>query len=158
MHKYKIEVLNDENNTTHVFEIASPIKIDSRVLQIVGLWLDDGASKEIVESELALSQSFVSVTPSHQQDWVDTMLGVEEKEAPPEDVYYSKEEALKIVEEHIVVHDQYRVITKEDCLKLLGSYRFEILAKDRMRSGGPTPDTFYYWNVVDYLCNKGLVV
>ena len=62
-----------------------------------------------------------------------------------------REEARAIVLPYIQKHEQYSIITAADALKLLGEERYKRLANDKVRQLGPIKDTFYYWNVIDYI-------
>jgi hypothetical protein len=71
----------------------------------------------------------------------------------------AREEAEDMIQEHIIkVYKPYflqaiKAVKIYVAQKLLGS-RFQMLIDDPLRSKGPTPDTIYPWNIVDYLSNK----
>ena len=45
----------------------------------------------------------------------------------------------------------YQAVDKLDALRLLGEERLAELLADKIRCLGPTKDTIYPWNVIDYL-------
>lgn len=63
-------------------------------------------------------------------------------------------EAQKIVDTYVFKVEQYRAVSHMDALKLLGENRFGRLMDDAIRGVGPTKDTIYPWNVVDYMLYK----
>lgn len=62
-----------------------------------------------------------------------------------------RKEALDIVKPFIVKHNQYTVVSRMDTKSLIGSDKYDILLKDKIRNLGPSSDSIYYWNVVDYV-------
>lgn len=74
MYRYRLEVLQDDGSDTRVFEIISPKMVDSRLLQLCGLVLDDGCSPELIRYEVATAQSYVYTDGTHKDKWVDSAL------------------------------------------------------------------------------------
>lgn len=60
--------------------------------------------------------------------------------------------AEQIVREHILP-GIFSSVSREFAQYVLGS-RYKRLLLDPIRNQGPTPDTLYPWNVVDYLCKE----
>ena len=50
----------------------------------------------------------------------------------------------------------YAAVKMEDARDLLGADDFMRMCKDPIRNLGPNTETFYPWNVVDYLSGYGL--
>jgi len=63
----------------------------------------------------------------------------------------SREAASLIVAPHVFMVNQYKAVSAADALFLLGEDRFARLRKSAIRGKGPIPDTFYPWNVIDFL-------
>jgi hypothetical protein len=66
----------------------------------------------------------------------------------------TREQAQKIVDEHIFYVGDCKAVSFESCRVLLGADRFLMLLGDPIRNKGPQAQTVYPWNVVDYLCNE----
>ena len=62
-----------------------------------------------------------------------------------------REYAQRLVDAVTDRRSQYAAVTRDDALDLLGGDRMDILLTDKVRNLGPTADTLYPWNVVDYL-------
>lgn len=71
----------------------------------------------------------------------------------PESCDMTREEATAIVAKHEFRIDQYRAVSHASCVELLGE-TFAVLLRDPIRKLGPTKDTVYPWNVIDYLVLK----
>lgn len=74
--KYTLKVLAAEGNDTKTFSVHSPIEIDERVLQLVGLILDGGCNPDVIRSEVPTAEAYVFVesgNPPHES-WVDKAL------------------------------------------------------------------------------------
>lgn len=76
MYTYKITALNDENRQETCFVIVAPKPIDERLLQVVGLVLDEGLSPKHTAENLVTAQCFVSVTGEKfsRAKWIDDAL------------------------------------------------------------------------------------
>jgi len=58
----------------------------------------------------------------------------------------------QILVNHVTIPiSQYKAVESADCWDLLGTEVTLRIATDAIRKAGPTRDTFYPWNVVDYL-------
>jgi hypothetical protein len=72
-------------------------------------------------------------------------------------VSVKREEAQKIVDgvtfnvEQPAPYPPCKAVSVRDARRLIGDKHFDRLAADRIRGRGPLPETFYPWNVVDYL-------
>ena len=62
-----------------------------------------------------------------------------------------REEAERQLAPYVRSIAQYSCVTKCDAQKLLGDKTFAVLLADKIRGVGPTEDTIYSWNVVDFL-------
>jgi hypothetical protein len=60
-------------------------------------------------------------------------------------------EAEAVVATHIVMVEQYQAVPRSVAEELLGVERYGRLLRDKVRNLGPTADTVYPWNVVDYI-------
>ena len=63
----------------------------------------------------------------------------------------NREEAQVKVDAVTYLIDQYKAVSTEDVLILIGAERLEQMQHDPIRKLGPTAETFYPWNVVDYI-------
>lgn len=66
----------------------------------------------------------------------------------------SKEEAASLVEPLIFNVDQFKAVTHENCIKVLGDARFAMLLSDSLRNTGPINGTIYPWHLIDWLINE----
>lgn len=72
---YRLNVLCDADLTVSEFVVKSPRKLDRRVLQLVGLLLDDGAQPEFIRRELSVAESYVAVIgETVVEEWIDKVL------------------------------------------------------------------------------------
>jgi len=62
-----------------------------------------------------------------------------------------RKDAQKIVDEVTIKVNQFKAVSLEDCLRLLETQKFLLLRQDPIRRAGPSKETVYPWNVVDYL-------
>jgi len=62
--------------------------------------------------------------------------------------------AEQLVKSKLETTSKYSCVSYTNCTFLLGRLRFEALLADPIRKHGPTKDTVYSWNVVDYLCRE----
>jgi hypothetical protein len=63
----------------------------------------------------------------------------------------TREDAHRMVDPvTILIAETYQAVSMEDAAELLGD-RLAMLLDDPVRKHGPTPDTIYPWNIVDYL-------
>jgi len=62
-----------------------------------------------------------------------------------------RNEAELAVSEVEIKVNQFRAVTDQSARDLLGE-KYEWMTGDPIRRLGPTDDTFYPWNVVDYMC------
>lgn len=65
----------------------------------------------------------------------------------------TREQATECVSRHEFRIDQYRAVPRSLAKKLLG-LRYELLLIDPIRNIGPTKETVYPWNVIDYLSEQ----
>ncbi len=65
----------------------------------------------------------------------------------------SREQAAAIVRGHTFQHGEYQAVSFYSCHQILGD-RFDLLRADPVRGKGPTPDTIYPWNVIDYMIHE----
>jgi hypothetical protein len=63
----------------------------------------------------------------------------------------SRDEATVVVHQLIVTIDGYAGVPLAEAEKVLGEARYAAMMADKIRSKGPTTETVYPWNVVDYL-------
>lgn len=70
------------------------------------------------------------------------------------DLLQLRKQAEQLVKDKQEVNNRYSCVSYTNCTFLLGRLRFEALLADPIRRYGPTPDTVYSWNVVDYLCKE----
>ncbi len=62
----------------------------------------------------------------------------------------TRDQAAEIVSCHTFMHEQYKAVSFYSCHQLLGD-RFDLLLKDQVRNKGPTAESIYPWNVIDYM-------
>jgi len=68
-----------------------------------------------------------------------------------------RREAEAVAAPYVFLHNGcYAAVLHAHCRELLGS-RFDLLLQDPVRKQGPTPDSVYQWNLVDYLADDNLV-
>lgn len=65
----------------------------------------------------------------------------------------NREQAAVIVEGHTFMHNQYKAVSFYSCRQILGD-RLDLLLADPIRGKGPTVDTIYPWNVIDYMVHE----
>lgn len=65
----------------------------------------------------------------------------------------NREQAAVIVGGHTFMHKQYKAVTFYSCKQILGD-RFDLLLADPIRRLGPTAESIYPWNVVDYMIHE----
>lgn len=63
----------------------------------------------------------------------------------------TREEAKAAVEPHVYSESGYSAVTRPDAWVLLGEHRYRLLSDNAIKGRGPTPGTFYPWNVIDAL-------
>lgn len=63
----------------------------------------------------------------------------------------TRAEAELHVQSYVFQIAQYQAVTAEDARRLLGDERFERLRRSAIRGLGPQADTFYPWNVADFV-------
>ncbi len=54
--------------------------IDQRVLQVAGLWLDNGVTGKQLREALPTAQAYVSVVPKYKEQWVTNAMKDEQKD------------------------------------------------------------------------------
>lgn len=75
MFVYTISVISDVENTKTEFSIQSQKQLDGRLLQIIGLYLDDGMNPELLKEEYPTAASFVEVLgPTVNKKYIDEIL------------------------------------------------------------------------------------
>jgi hypothetical protein len=68
----------------------------------------------------------------------------------------NRQEAELLVAPHIFNVEQYQSVSRNDVLEMLGEELYgNKLLRDPIRNLGPTRETIYPWNVIDYLQIKG---
>lgn len=65
----------------------------------------------------------------------------------------NRQQASVIVEGHTVMHNQFQAVSFDSCRQILGD-RFDLIRADPIRGKGPTADTIYPWNVIDYMIHE----
>lgn len=68
----------------------------------------------------------------------------------------TREEAAAILGPYIARIEQYEAVPLKDAATILGDEVFGRLRADKIRCLGPTPDTVYPWNVIDYMTHPEL--
>ncbi len=63
----------------------------------------------------------------------------------------SREENQLVVDEYTFYVGRYMAVKHDDALQMLGEKVFALMMSDKVRCHGPTVDTVFPWNVVDYL-------
>lgn len=66
-------------------------------------------------------------------------------------VVLSRQQAQATVDAVTARVGNFAAVPVDDCRRLLGEERCELLLSDPIRCLGPVPGTVYPWNVVDYL-------
>ena len=66
----------------------------------------------------------------------------------------SREQAQAAVDAVTTKVGNFAAVPVDDCRRLLGQERCELLLSDKIRCLGPIPGTVYPWNVVDYLSSE----
>lgn len=66
----------------------------------------------------------------------------------------TRSEALIKVEPFVIVRSSCKAVLHSVCEQMLGPDKFKLLLEDPIRNKGPSLDTVYPWNLVDYLCNE----
>lgn len=63
-----------------------------------------------------------------------------------------REEAQRVVDGMTFRTDKnFAAVTHSGARLLLGDERFDLMMNDKIKCKGPTADTVYPWNVVDYM-------
>ena len=78
MNSYTIHVLTDDDTEPSVtFQVITDNPIDKRLLQLVGMILDNGISPETICHEVPTAQACVRIEGGYtrNQKWVDEALG-----------------------------------------------------------------------------------
>jgi len=65
----------------------------------------------------------------------------------------TRDQANLIVEGHTFMHEQYQAVSYDSCRQIIGD-RIDLLLSDPIRCKGPTKETVYPWNLVDYMIHK----
>ena len=63
----------------------------------------------------------------------------------------NRSDAERIAAPFVQQINQYQAIPYDSVKQLLGEETFATLLADKVRGCGPTRDTIYPWNVIDYL-------
>lgn len=69
-----------------------------------------------------------------------------------------REKTESIVARYMQQDGKYQVVSRADAKMLLGDDLYDRLLHDRIRNAGPSPDSLYPWNVVDYLQNEDTAI